>query len=83
MNDKLAGLYGNAFSGDFGPTDGATKVRDQLFAAIDEQLSALEKVLAEELPALNAQIQAAEVPMIHLDDSKQEPTQASEEESGD
>ena len=83
LNDKLAGLYGNAFSGDFGPTDGATKVRDELFAAIDEQLSALDKVLAEELPALNAQIQAAEVPMIHLDDPKEESTEEPKETSGD
>ncbi len=78
LNDKLAGLYGNAFSGDFGPTDGATKVRDQLFAAIDEQLSALDKVLAEELPALNAQIQAAEVPMIHLKEASKEPSEQPE-----
>ena len=78
LNDKLAGLYGNAFFGDFGPTDGAQQVRDQLFAAIDEQLQTLEKVLAEELPALNAQVKAADVPMIYLkdpaEDSAETPT---------
>jgi len=69
LNDKLAGLYGSASGGDLGPTEGAVRVRDQLFAAIDEQLKALEGIWAADLPSLNAQVKEADVPAIQPKES--------------
>ena len=70
LNDKLGGLYGTVLRGDFGPTDGALKVKDELLAAIDEQLMALRTVLEQDLPGLNAQVASAGVPAIHLESTE-------------
>lgn len=72
LNDKLAGVYGTAWGGDFAPTAGTYAVRDELFAAIDEQLKRLETLWSEELPRLNQAIAEAEVPAIHLEDPEEE-----------
>ena len=54
LNDKLAGVMLAAAIGDHPPTASAVAVRDELFAAIDAQLAALDEALGEELDAFNA-----------------------------
>ena len=53
LNDKLAGVILAASIGDHPPTASAIAVRDELFAAIDTQLAALDEVLGSELEAFN------------------------------
>ena len=66
LNDKLAGVYGTAMSGDYRPTDAALAVRDELFGAIDAELTTLESIWGEDLPALNQAVAEASVPAVHL-----------------
>jgi hypothetical protein len=64
LDDKLAGLLGLVATGDHAPTAQDLAVRDELVAAIDDQLSTLTRVLDEHLPALNQQAAEAGVPAV-------------------
>ncbi|MEM6794100.1 MAG: glycosyl hydrolase [Acidobacteriota bacterium] len=64
LNDKLANLLGHAQVGDTPPSSGALAVRDSLFAAVNEQLKALDAAWSEDLPALNAAAAEALVPAL-------------------
>ncbi|MEQ8766317.1 MAG: glycosyl hydrolase [Planctomycetota bacterium] len=72
LNDKLAGVGGQASFGDFRPTRASYQVRDELFTAIDEQLAIVRRAWREDLPALNRQIAALSLAPIELP----EPTSA-------
>jgi len=67
LNNRLSGLVGVVASGDFRPTRQAYQVRDEVVALIDQQLTELQSLLQEELPALNVAIQAAQVPPLTID----------------
>ncbi|MCG8454718.1 MAG: hypothetical protein MI919_00445, partial [Holophagales bacterium] len=63
LNDKLAGLILTASVGDYPPTGSMLEVRDHLVGKIDEQLAILEAAWEVELPALEAEVRQAEVPV--------------------
>jgi hypothetical protein len=67
LNNKLASVAGVAAAGDFAPTAQARAVREELTAAIDAELLKLNHIWHVELPALNADVIAAAVPAISLD----------------
>jgi len=67
LNDKLAGVMLAASIGDHAPTASAIAVRDELVAAIDAQLAALETVLDERLAAFNDLAAKLEVPAVTVD----------------
>ncbi|MBI5849584.1 MAG: hypothetical protein HZB39_00875 [Planctomycetes bacterium] len=62
LNDKLAAL--NAASGGFGPTAQDVLVRDELLARIQEPLAALERLLADDVPALESKAREVGAPVI-------------------
>ncbi len=64
LNDKLAGLLRLGALGDFRPTDQLEAVRAELSAAIDAQLTALQTVIDEELPAFNAMMREREIDLV-------------------
>ncbi len=64
LNDKLAGVAGAAGTGDFAPTASAIAVRDELVAAIDVQLAKLRTIVAERLPAFEAQAREAGITLL-------------------
>ncbi|MEO8505586.1 MAG: glycosyl hydrolase [Acidobacteriota bacterium] len=64
LNDKLALVGSSAGTGDYPPTAQALLVKKQLEAQIDEQLAKLKEVWDKDLPALNALVNAGEVPAI-------------------
>ena len=64
LNDKLAGVMSNASRGDYAPTAQAEAVRQELTVQIDEQLSRLQKIWDEQLPALNRLAREAGIPAI-------------------
>ena len=68
LNNKLAALASNVSIGDFRPTEQATAVRDDLVVRIDQELAALQALMDNELPALNARIRDADIPAIRIDD---------------
>lgn len=67
LNNRLSGLVGVVGSGDFRPTRQAYQVRDEVVTLIDQQLTQLKSLLQDELPALNAAIQAAQVPALTIE----------------
>ncbi len=67
LNDKLSSLAGLVALGDAAPTAQALAVGAELSAAIDGELAKLERLWAEDLPALNAQVAAAQVPAIAIE----------------
>ena len=66
LNDKLSGLLGLAGFGDKAPTAAMMAVRDELVAAIDVELAAIEKALGEDLAAVEALVREHGVPAIGL-----------------
>jgi photosystem II stability/assembly factor-like uncharacterized protein len=56
LNNKLSGVMRLVAIGDSRPTSQAYAVRDEISAAIDEQLRMLQLIWDEQLPALNARI---------------------------
>jgi len=67
LNDKLAGVMLAAAIGDHPPTASAVAVRDELFAAIDEQLATLDEVLGGELEAFNRLAAELALPAVAAD----------------
>ncbi len=57
--EKLSSLIPVVQLGDYRPTDAAETVFNDLTARIEEQLGRLDRLIAEDLAALNAQIRAA------------------------
>jgi photosystem II stability/assembly factor-like uncharacterized protein len=70
LNDKLAGVMSRASQGTFRPTQAHIDTRRDLYAQIDPLLAQAETLWQQELPAINAKIQAAAVPAIVLDPVK-------------
>jgi photosystem II stability/assembly factor-like uncharacterized protein len=64
LNDKLAGLYGVASSGENPPSKQAVETFNDLGGQSDVQLAKLKKVMTEDLPALNKLIATKQVPVI-------------------
>ena len=64
LNNKLAALIGIIESAEAPPTDGTRTVFAALSAQLDAQLKALETALAEGLPAANAALRAAGMPIL-------------------
>jgi hypothetical protein len=56
-----------AGAGDFAPTDQAVAVRDQLVAAIDEQLQRLDDLLGAKLTSFNDLVRGKAIPAVWLD----------------
>ncbi len=67
LNDKLAGVASTAATGDYPPTAQQIAVRDELTAAIDVELERLDALWADNLPALNSAVAAAQIPAVRLD----------------
>jgi photosystem II stability/assembly factor-like uncharacterized protein len=67
LNDKLAGVMLAATLGDHPPTASAVAVRDELFAAIDLQLTRLNDVLETDLEAFNKQVAELALPAVAMD----------------
>ncbi len=65
LNNKLAALAGLvASSGDYRPTDQQVAVREELTAAIEDQLDRLREIETEDLPRFNEAVAAAGVPAV-------------------
>ena len=65
-NDKLAGVMLSATIGDHPPTASAIAVRDELFAAVDAQLAALDRTLGDELQQFNQLVAESKLPAVAL-----------------
>ncbi len=68
LNNRLAALMRGADVGDYRPTDQMIAVRDALTAAIDQQLDALKKTMAEDVPAFNKLVASKNAPAIWVED---------------
>jgi photosystem II stability/assembly factor-like uncharacterized protein len=64
LNNKLSSLAGAMAAGDHRPTDQAVKLKRELFAAVDAELSRLRQVFTEELPRFNETLRRLEVPAV-------------------
>ncbi len=64
LNTKLATLGHALETSDTAPTDQMIELYDNLAERIDEQLTALNQVLAEDVPAFNAVIGQAKIPAV-------------------
>jgi photosystem II stability/assembly factor-like uncharacterized protein len=64
LNNKIAALGGVVASADFRPTDQSYAVFDTLTAKLNVQLVALQRVLASDLPKLNAILKKAGQPAL-------------------
>jgi photosystem II stability/assembly factor-like uncharacterized protein len=67
LNDKLAGVMTVAAYGNHAPTESTVAVRDELVAAIDAELAALEQLLGPELAAFNEMIANRHLPAVVVD----------------
>jgi len=66
LNDKLAGLYGVASSGENVPSKQERETYSDLGGQCDIQLNRLKKVMNEDIPRLNKMILSRQVPVIGL-----------------
>jgi hypothetical protein len=64
LNNKLAALGSTVASADAAPTDQARAVWRDLAARIDAELARLDRVLAEDVPAMNRLVREQEIPAI-------------------
>lgn len=69
LNNRLSALVGVVAMGNNAPTKQAISVRDVLIGEIDEQLAALNEVLATDIPELNSAVLKAEIPAIWIKDN--------------
>jgi hypothetical protein len=67
LNDKLSGVMSLAAYGNNPPTASAVAVRDELVAAVDSELVALDRVLGSDLDAFNEQVAAYNLPAVAVD----------------
>ena len=68
LNNKLTSLMRTVDVGDERPTAGAIAVRNELRAAIESELSQLDVVWNENVPALNSQIQSLGIDLVSISD---------------
>jgi photosystem II stability/assembly factor-like uncharacterized protein len=66
LNDKLAGVYDAASSGNFAPSKQVKDVYNELSVQIDAQLVKLKAIKEKELPALNELIRQKSLPVIGI-----------------
>jgi photosystem II stability/assembly factor-like uncharacterized protein len=64
LNNKLSSLASSVAAGDHRPTDQAAKLKDELFAGVDAELSRLRQVFTEDLPRFNETLRRLEVPPV-------------------
>ncbi|MCB1056504.1 MAG: glycosyl hydrolase, partial [Acidobacteria bacterium] len=64
LNDKLGALLRLASIGENRPTDSMVQVRDQLEAAVNEQLNRLSDLWRDRLPEINRLAREAEIPAV-------------------
>lgn len=79
LNDKI-GALAYTVDGDHPPTAQSREVFEHLDALLQEQLSRLETLLADDIPAFNDKVLELRVPSIVLDDDE---TEEEPEEDGD
>lgn len=68
LNNKLTSLMNTVDVGDARPTTGATAVKQELSTAIESELSQLDSVWNENVPALNSQIQTMGIELVTIDE---------------
>jgi photosystem II stability/assembly factor-like uncharacterized protein len=66
LDNKLAALAATVAGADAAPTDQAYAVHRELTARLDAEMGALERVLAEDVPAFNRLVRESEVPAVRL-----------------
>lgn len=64
LNNKLAHLSSQVGAGNFPPTAQAEGVRKEITTAIDKELDAYNKIMSQDIPALNQQIKEAGIDFI-------------------
>lgn len=64
LNDKIAGLYNYAASGNYAPTKQVQEAYVDLSKQADDQLNKLKKILGEDVPKLNQLIRQKQLPVI-------------------
>jgi hypothetical protein len=64
LNDKIAGLYNYAASGNYAPTKQVQEAYVDLSKQADNELNKLKKVLEEDVPKLNQLIRQKQLPVI-------------------
>jgi photosystem II stability/assembly factor-like uncharacterized protein len=64
LNDKIAGLYNYASSGNYAPTKQVQEAYVDLSKLADDQLNKLKKILDVEVPKLNQLIRQKQLPII-------------------
>jgi hypothetical protein len=67
LNNKLAHLNSLVRIGDFGPTDGAITVKNDISALIDVELEGYYEILEVEIPIFNLMVREMAVDLIDLD----------------
>jgi hypothetical protein len=68
LNDKLAGVGSEAESGDYRPTEQTKAVYKELSEKIDVALSALDKIVAEQVPKFNALVKEKQIAAVTVPD---------------
>jgi photosystem II stability/assembly factor-like uncharacterized protein len=69
LNNKLAALAGVVGAGDFRPTDQAIQSKNEIMAAIDQELAKLKSIMVTDVPAFNELVATQHVPAILLPNS--------------
>jgi photosystem II stability/assembly factor-like uncharacterized protein len=64
LNNKLSSLASGAAVGDDRPTDQAVKLKQELFPAVDAELTKIRQVFTEGLPRFNETLRRLEVPAV-------------------
>jgi hypothetical protein len=66
LNDKLAGVFDVANSGNFAPSKQVTEVYNDLTSQIDAQVKKLDAIKEKDVPAFNDLIRQKALPVIGL-----------------
>ncbi len=66
LNDKIAGVYNVAISGNFAPSKQVREVFTELSAQADEQLNKLKTIEQKDVPAFNELIRQKTLPLIGI-----------------
>jgi hypothetical protein len=67
LNNKLAALAATVSSADFAPTSQSLAVYEDLRARIDAELSRLDRILSDDVPAFNSLVREKEVPAVRVE----------------